>query len=147
MAHLTSQPELIYNIFSEMRTVLPGKCLYRQRVEGCITSLTAACAEFVQPGSPTPPAGDQSTGSRVEKDPSKNIGQLIWGAALLLAGIGVFIRIPQVMPKIAEIEQFAGVTGIIRFCFYFIGIMLIGGGAKKIHANIGRRTTDSADRD
>jgi hypothetical protein len=37
------------------------------------------------------------------------------------------------MPQIAEIEQFANVTGVIRFCFYFIGIMLIGGGAKKLY--------------
>ena len=59
--------------------------------------------------------------------------QLIWGIALVLAGIGVFIRIPQVMPKIEQVEQFVVATIYIRFCFYFIGIVLIGGGSRKIY--------------
>jgi len=72
----------------------------------------------------------------------RTIGQTIWGAALLLAGIGVFIRVPQVMPEIAKIEQFSSVTGIIRFCFYFIGVMLIGGGGKKLYASYKRSSSD-----
>ena len=56
-----------------------------------------------------------------------------------MMGIGVFYRIPQVMPDIEKIEQFASMTVYIRFCFYLIGILLIGGGAKKIHANYKRR--------
>jgi hypothetical protein len=66
---------------------------------------------------------------------TKNYGQLLWGAALILAGIGVFVRIPQVMPRIAGIEQFAEILPFVRFCFYFMGIFLIGGGVKKIHGN------------
>ncbi len=65
---------------------------------------------------------------------NKRTIQLIWGALLLLMGIGMFYRIPQVMPDIEKIEQFASMTVYIRFCFYLIGILLIGGGAKKIHA-------------
>ena len=61
--------------------------------------------------------------------------QLIWGVALVLAGIGVFFRVTQIMPKIEQIEQFANATVYIRFCFYFIGIMLIGGGLRKIYLN------------
>jgi len=76
------------------------------------------------------------------EDSRKHIYQTIWGAVLLLAGIGVFFRIPQVMPKIAQIEQFSGVTAIIRFCFYFIGIMLIGGGIKKIHEHYRHWSSD-----
>lgn len=57
---------------------------------------------------------------------------MIWGCALVLAGVGVFIRIPQVMPKIAQIETFSGATGIIRVCFYLMGVILIGGGLQKI---------------
>lgn len=66
---------------------------------------------------------------------TRNMVQLIWGAALVLAGVGVFYRIPQVMPRIATIEQFAAIQIFIRFCFYFMGVLLIGGGAKKIHDN------------
>lgn len=61
--------------------------------------------------------------------------QLIWGALLVLAGIGVFFRIPQVMPKIARIEQYSHIMPFIYFCFYFLGIFLIGGGLKKIFDN------------
>ncbi|SLM33248.1 conserved hypothetical protein [Desulfamplus magnetovallimortis] len=59
--------------------------------------------------------------------------QLIWGALLMMAGLGVFYRIPQVMPKILEIEAFAEATGIIKFCFYLLGILLVYGGGKKIY--------------
>jgi hypothetical protein len=59
--------------------------------------------------------------------------QVIWGIALFLAGIGVFYRIPQVMPRVEAIEHFSSITWFIRFCFYLIGILLIGGGSKKIY--------------
>jgi cytochrome b561 len=62
----------------------------------------------------------------------KSGGQLMWGIALVLVGMGVFVRIPQVMPKLAEMEQFVGVTGYIRFCLYLMGIILVGGGVKKV---------------
>lgn len=59
--------------------------------------------------------------------------QLMWGIALLLAGIGVFFRIPQVMPKIEAIRHFSFVLPFIRICFYLMGIMLTVGGGKKIY--------------
>ena len=68
-------------------------------------------------------------------DDSKRRFQLIWGIALVAAGIGVFYRIPQVMPKIESMAQFSQLTIYIRFCFYIMGIFLIGGGAKKIYAH------------
>jgi hypothetical protein len=61
--------------------------------------------------------------------------QMIWGIALALAGIGVFYRIPQVMPKIEQIEYFSSVMFFVRFCFYLLGVLLIGGGSKKIYDN------------
>ncbi len=64
---------------------------------------------------------------------SKRRLQLIWGIALVAAGLGVFYRIPQVMPKIESMAQFSQLTIYIRFCFYVMGIFLIGGGAKKIY--------------
>jgi len=66
---------------------------------------------------------------------NKITGQIIWGIALVLAGIGVFFRIPQVMPQIEQIGQFSSITFFIRFCFYLMGILLIGGGSKKIYDN------------
>jgi hypothetical protein len=61
--------------------------------------------------------------------------QVIYGIALTLAGIGVFYRIPQVMPKIEQMQQFSSVIGFIRFSFYLMGVLLIGGGLKKIIVN------------
>jgi len=58
---------------------------------------------------------------------------MIWGILLFLAGVGVFIRIPQVMPQIEKIEIYTSVLLLIRLCFYLIGILLIGGGLKKIY--------------
>ena len=63
---------------------------------------------------------------------NKMVIQLVWGICLVLAGIGVFFRIPEVMSKIENIEQFASSLFIIRLCFYALGILLIGGGSKKI---------------
>jgi len=69
---------------------------------------------------------------------NKTFFQMIWGVALVLAGIGVFFRIPQVMPKIEQIEQFSSSAIFIRFCFYFLGTLLVGGGSKKIYDNYPR---------
>jgi hypothetical protein len=74
--------------------------------------------------------GDTENPSSSKKSTSP--GQLIWGGALVLAGLGVFYRIPQVMPQIATIDTFAGALWIVRLCFYLMGLILIGGGAKKI---------------
>lgn len=73
---------------------------------------------------------------KTEDDKSKIYIQLVWGALLLLAGVGVFFRIPQVMPQIKTIETFAAVIGFIYFCFYLLGVLLIAGGARKIYDNI-----------
>ncbi len=66
---------------------------------------------------------------------NRNHFQLIWGILLLLAGVGVFFRIPQVMPQIKTIETFSSIIGFIYFCFYLLGFLLILGGSKKIYAN------------
>jgi uncharacterized membrane protein HdeD (DUF308 family) len=59
--------------------------------------------------------------------------QLTWGILLLMAGIGVFFRIPQIMPEIKKIEHFEPYMLFIYFCFYLIGILLIVGGGKKVY--------------
>lgn len=67
------------------------------------------------------------------RDRSKTVTQIIWGVALVLAGAGVFFRIPQVMPKIEKIEWFSSSLFFVRFCFYLLGVLLITGGSKKIY--------------
>lgn len=62
--------------------------------------------------------------------------QVVWGIVLVLAGVGVIYRIPQVMPKIFQIEQFSAASGFIYFCFYLMAVILIAGGGKKIYTNI-----------
>ena len=61
---------------------------------------------------------------------------LAWGVALVLAGVGIFFRLPQVMPRIEDIAQFAGASGFIRFSFYFMALILIGGGVRKIRHHL-----------
>lgn len=71
--------------------------------------------------------------------------QFVWGILLVLAGIGVFFRIPQVMPQIEKIEQFSSAMFFIRFCFYLLGILLIGGGLKKVYHNYARLESKKPD--
>jgi len=58
---------------------------------------------------------------------------LVWGIVLILAGIGVFFLIPQKMSEIKKISYFASFIPFIYFCFYLLGVLLIGGGLKKIN--------------
>lgn len=73
-----------------------------------------------------------------EKQPIMNpkaIIQIVWGGLLTLAGIGVFFRIPHVMPKIKQIGAFSSSGGFIYFCLFLLGILLVFGGVKKIRDN------------
>ncbi|MBL0714243.1 MAG: hypothetical protein JJV98_11130 [Desulfosarcina sp.] len=69
-------------------------------------------------------------------DRKQNVLQLIWGAALTAAGIGVFIMLPQRMAQIAQARQ-AGPYALeilfLWFCFCLLGILLIGGGLRKVY--------------
>ena len=67
------------------------------------------------------------------KKSGKSQIQLVWGVMLVLAGIGVIYRIPQVIPQLRQIEQHAAAIGFIYFCAYFIAVALIVGGGKKIY--------------
>ena len=75
--------------------------------------------------------------------------QTVWGIALVLAGIGVFYRIPQVMPQIESAGYFPDALGFVRFCFYFLGVALLFGGGRKLiglHRG-GASTPDAGDDD
>ena len=67
------------------------------------------------------------------KKSGKSQLQLVWGVMLVLAGIGVIFRIPQVVPRLKQIEQYAAAIGFIYFCAYFIAVALIVGGGRKIY--------------
>jgi cobalamin biosynthesis protein CobD/CbiB len=71
--------------------------------------------------------------------------QLVWGILLLLAGIGVFFRIPQIMPEIRKIEQFAAYIYFIYFCFYLLAILLIFGGGKKVYTYLKKSNEENAE--
>ncbi len=62
--------------------------------------------------------------------------QLVWGVALLLAGIGVFFVLPE---RLAQLKA-AGRTDFFilftRLSLYLIAVMLIGGGAMKIYTQV-----------
>ena len=73
----------------------------------------------------------------------KNSLQLIWGILLLFAGIGVFFRIPQVMPEVKKIEHFTPYMVFIYFCFYLLGVLLIVGGGRKVYQYIKESKLDN----
>jgi cobalamin biosynthesis protein CobD/CbiB len=73
-------------------------------------------------------------------DTTKARVQLVWGALLVMAGVGLFFRIPEVMPQVRQIEYFVGVMPFIYFCFYFMAVFLIAGGAQKIYRNYKKAT-------
>lgn len=59
----------------------------------------------------------------------KSNRQFVWGIALVLMGVAVFVRISQVMPELEQMGQFGGFS---RFGLYLLGVILVGGGIKKI---------------
>jgi hypothetical protein len=78
-------------------------------------------------------------------DQYKTKTQLIWGVALVLAGLGVIYRIPQVIPRIVQFEQFRVGIGFVYFCAYFLALALIFGGGKKIYGFFRRTDNKNSD--
>ena len=58
-----------------------------------------------------------------------------YGIVLIAVGIGVFFRIPQVMPELANIEFFKDKIGIAKFCFYLLGVMLVLAGGIRVKSS------------
>lgn len=59
-----------------------------------------------------------------------------YGILLIAVGLGVFYRIPQVMPRVAEIEFFAHKLGLVKFSFYTLGFLLVMAGGIRIFKNL-----------
>jgi len=68
--------------------------------------------------------------------PTKSTLQIVWGLLLVMAGVGLLFRIPEVMPQVRQIESFSGAIGFIYFCMYFMAVFLIAGGGRKIYLNL-----------
>jgi hypothetical protein len=66
---------------------------------------------------------------------NKAIFQVVWGVLLLLMGVLLFLQVPQVMARIAQIEHFVSIKWIIRIMVYLIALLLIGGGGRKLYEN------------
>ena len=58
-----------------------------------------------------------------------------YGIVLIAVGIGVFFRIPQVMPELETIDFFRNKIGIVKFCFYILGTLLILAGGIRVKKN------------
>ncbi len=58
-----------------------------------------------------------------------------YGLVLIAVGLGVFYRIPQVMPRVAAIEFFSEKLMIVKFCFYVLGSLLILAGGIRVFKN------------
>lgn len=57
----------------------------------------------------------------------KNSLQLLWGIALMVIGVAVFFKTSQVIPKIQGLNKTSA-----TICIYLMGVILLGGGLKKI---------------
>ena len=58
-----------------------------------------------------------------------------YGIVLVAVGLGVFYRIPQVMPQIETIEFFRQKLLLVKICFYILGILLVLFGSIRIYKN------------
>jgi len=77
--------------------------------------------------------------------------QLIWGAALTAAGIGVLVMLPHRMEQIRQLRQAEPLAIdmlFLWFCFGLLGVLLIGGGLRKIYSHFrGASNSGPADHD
>lgn len=58
-----------------------------------------------------------------------------YGIILIVVGIAVFIRVPQVIPQIESIDFFKNKIGIVKFCSYFLGFLLVLAGGIRVARN------------
>lgn len=58
-----------------------------------------------------------------------------YGFFLIIVGICVFFRIPEVVQQIEHIEFLKQKINVVKFCLYMLGIFLIIAGSIRIHKN------------
>lgn len=64
----------------------------------------------------------------------KNWG-FYYGIVLIAVGLGVFYRIPQVIPQVETIEFFRQKIWLVKSSFYILGGLLILAGGLRIYKN------------
>jgi len=67
------------------------------------------------------------------------VGRLVWGLLLVMAGIGVIIRLSFLESEIKTLAGQPSAAVFIRICFYAMAILLIGGGVKKIRGYLKKK--------
>ena len=76
--------------------------------------------------------------------------QIVWGLLLILAGVGVLIRVNLLESEIKTVASQPSAQLFIHICVYIMAVLLIGGGVRKIrnylkkdrspHSNEARQT-------
>ena len=80
---------------------------------------------------------------------NRNVFQLVWGAVLTAAGVGVLVFLPQRMEQIRQLRQadpFSFDMLFLWFCFGLLGVLLIGGGLRKIFGHFKQTAGSNLDR-
>ena len=65
-----------------------------------------------------------------------------YGIALMGVDIAVFFRIPEVVSQVETIEFFKNKIGVITFCFYFLGFLLVLAGGTRVVKNYKKNEND-----
>lgn len=64
-----------------------------------------------------------------------------WGVMLLVMGVAMFFTIPSKAREIQEIRDLSGGTVLfMKFCFYTISILLMGGGWRKLRGDASKES-------
>ncbi len=64
--------------------------------------------------------------------------QVGYGILLIITGVGVFFKIPYVMPRMATINYFANAALVIKFSLYILGGLLVLAGVMKVFKTLNR---------
>jgi uncharacterized membrane protein HdeD (DUF308 family) len=67
-----------------------------------------------------------------QNDQPKNHLQLIWAVVLMSVGVAVFLEIPRKMSQLVQLWQSPAKIWAFKICFYLVGILLVGGGIRKM---------------
>lgn len=67
-----------------------------------------------------------------KKNQPKNHFQLVWAGVLMSVGVAVLLEIPRKMTQLDQLYQSPAKIWAFKICFYLVGILLVGGGIRKV---------------